>query len=480
MARGSEEFIVVPEGWLSRGEAFVRGDGTQLAVFGGIPGERARVRMVERAGHQERARFVRAVGQAHPNRVEPPCDRYVPCGRCSLMHLDTSGQDRARMDLLSEAFHAAGVPPGGPGLGAGFAPDPTVRGGAEDVLHTLELVAGYSDERHVRLGVPGRDGRRVVPIPQCLLVTSKLRALMTVTAHQVQALSIWPWENGRGSIRGVLARHSATTGELLITFVFARMTPFAAQLAEAVAAGIEGVVGVSVHWNDEPGPLVGRDPVTGAAEAKLVYGKPTVDEEIDGVRVRIGAFDPFPAHPRLGARLWTDVVDALAPDAGDAVVDLGAGAGLRTLLLARRSGWALGIDPRENVVRRARENAVANAITAEFIAASADEGLETARPRLAGRRPLVVADIGGKGLEEATVAELVALSPRRVALIGANPRALARDIARFVSGGFELQRLVPYDTMPNTPFGDAFALLASRDLAAPTLRAPRRKTVRAS
>jgi hypothetical protein len=92
----------------------------------------------------------------------------------------------------------------------------------------------------------------------------------------------------------------------------------------------------------------------------------------------------------------------------------------------------------------------------------------------------VVADIGNKGLEEAVALSLLSLSPRRIVLTSTNPRALARDIGGFVAQGFSLARLAPYDTAPHTPFGDTFALLVSRDLAAPTVRAPRRKTVRAT
>ncbi len=478
MARDSDEHIVIPEGWLSRGEAFVRApDGRgQLAVFGGIPGERGRVKMLSRGGHQDRARFVGPIGAPDPTRVTPPCERYAPCGRCPLMHMNTVGQSRARITLLDAAFTAARVPVGTLAQGR---PSPLVQDGDAGVAHTLELIAGWSDERHPRIGVAGRDGRRVVPIPHCLLVTPSLRALMSATAHHVHALEVWPWEKGRGSLRGLLARQSVLTGEMLATLVFSRANPKAEDLAEAIAAQVPGLTGIVVHWNDEPGPLVSRDPVTGEADASPLYGRPFLEEAVDGVRVRLGGFDPYPTHPRLGTRVWMDVVEALAPVAGDAVVHLGSGVGALTLLLARRSGWALGVDPRDNVVRRARENATANGIVAEFVAAPAAEALASARDRLAGRRPLIVAELGNKNLDDATIDEIVALRPRRVVLTAANPRALGTDTARLVAHGLPLRRLIPYDTAPFSPFGDTVAVLTSDDLAPPTLRAPRRKAIRA-
>ena len=468
MARsGGEEFVVVPEGWLSRGEAFVRGERSQLAVFGGIPGERARVRLVERGGHQDRARFIQPVGPASQYRVEPPCDRYVPCGRCPLMHLNEAGQERARVESLQFAFSEASLH--GP-----IAPIVKVPG----EQHAYDLLAGWSDDRHPRLGVPGRDGRRVVPVPHCVVTTASIRSLMSTTAYHIQALKIWPWENGRGNLRGVLARQSATTGELVVTWIYGKPTPFAKTLADSVAGQLSEMAGGFAHWNDAPGPMLARDPVTGDAEATLVYGKAYIEEDLDGLRFRIGALDSWPDYPHVAAALGTAIVEGLAPAKGDAVLELGSGLGGRTLRLARRSGWALGIEGAEALVRHARENATLNGISAEFASGDYAETLATNQSRLAGRRPLLLLDPGPKGLDAPTFDTLMALDPRRVALVSNNPRALARDAARMVARGLQIERVVPFDTAPNTPFGDTLVMLRSRDTTAPTVRAPQRRTIR--
>lgn len=462
---------MVPEGWLTRGEVFVRGDGKQLAVFGGIPGERARVRIVERAQHQVRARFVKAVGPVSPDRVDPACDRYAACGRCPLMHVGPAGQDRARVELLRGALNGSELaPPERGGI------DPVVHA-ADATQHAVELYAGWSDDRHLRIGVPARDGRKLVAIPTCAVASPALRTLMTATAHFARALEVWPWENGRGSLRGVFARQSAASGEMLVTFVFARATPFAKQLAESVASQQPEVVGAFAHWNDVPGPLVARDEDDNA-EASVVYGRAFVEEDVAGLRIRLGALDPFPAFPRAGIRGWETVLDVLAPAEGDAVVDLGAGIGARTLLLARRAGWALGIDRSEALVRRARDNAAINGVGADFVAGPFAESLLDAAPRLTGRRPLVVLEPGPRGLDPQALDALLALDPRRVALVSSHVRSLAKDAARLAARGLRVARVVPVDTAPHTPFGDTILLLESPDLSPPTLRAPRRRTVR--
>jgi 23S rRNA (uracil1939-C5)-methyltransferase len=461
-----DEAVVVPDGWLSRGEAFVRGRGTQLAVFGGIPGERARVHVIDREGHPQRARLLATVGAPSPNRVEPPCERYGTCGRCPLMHVSARGRRGVADELLAEAFVA---------FAPAIRPSPLV---AEDTplgwQHQVELVTGWSDERHPRLGVIGRERRRVVAIPQCPVATEGLRELMKVAAHHMIALDVRPWDNRGGSLRAVLGRESRATGEILVTLVFGRSNPFAGELAERIGAGLQRVAGVHVHWNDDPATLLAVTEEGGTATS-LLYGKPAIEERIDGLRLRLGPVDPFAANPSVAERQWGAIVDAIAPAEGDAVVDLASGVGARTLLLARRTGWALGVDRSEDATRRARENAVLNSVPAEFTTGGVAEALEASAAKLRGRRPLVVADVGRRGLEDVDVERLVELSPRRVALVGTNPRALARDAGRIASRGWTLRSVTPWDVAPYTPFFESVALLESADAAAPSVRAPRRR-----
>jgi 23S rRNA (uracil1939-C5)-methyltransferase len=236
------------------------------------------------------------------------------------------------------------------------------------------------------------------------------------------------------------------------------------------------VAGVHAHWNDDPETLLapGED---GCAPTSLVYGKATLEDTVDGLRIRFGPVDPWPGNLTMAERMWGELADALAPESGDAVVDLGCGIGTRTLLLARRSGWALGVDASEDAARRGRENAALNSVSAEFASGPVADVLDDAGARLVGRRPLVVADTGRRGLEDADLAAIVTLAPRRVALIGTNPRALARDAGRLAAKGWTLRSVTPYDMAPHTPFVESVALLVSNDTAAPTLRAPRRKRI---
>ncbi len=454
--KGSEH-VVTPEGWLSRGEAFVRGDGAQLAVLGGIPGERVRVRVTSSQGHVHRARFIAPAGKPHADRVAPSCERWATCGRCSWMHLTVPAQQAHRRRALMEAFDGLDVP-------LEVVP---VEAGA---VHTLELHAGTSDEGRLRLGVLGREGG-LVAIPACEVATPTLREIMKVTAFNLIDMQIRPWRRG-GAFRGVRARQSMHTGEVMLTLVFARAVPFARELVERIAGGVQEVRGAHAHWNDADEALV---PDTG--ETTPIYGNPTLDEQFGDIRVRLAPVDAWPVTT-AERDAWLAVGDALDPQKGDAVLEMGSGVGARTTRAAAASGWALGVDDDVGRVERARADAARSGFEAEFAHVLDAAEWTTVLARLDGRRPRVMADTGTRGLDDEAVARIVGSVPRRVVLLGSNPRAMARDVRALARGGLLPRSVRAWPILPHQPHLSMVAVLDHPDEAPPERRAPRRTRVR--
>ncbi len=452
--------LVTPEGWLSRGEAFVTGQGQQLAVLGGIPGESCKVRVDARGAHKVHGRYVAADGPRSAERVDPPCDRYALCGHCPWMHLNPAGQGRARRWLLEQALSSAGVRP--------TRIDPLVPAGR--LLYEIDLRAGRSDEGHPRIGVTGVD-HQLVPIPECPVTTPGLREIMKIAAWHMVDLRIEPFVGGRGVLLGVRAIEAPGSGEQLILIRATRRIPQIEPYAEQLASGHAHIVGILVRYEDPDVP----DTPPGST---LLYGRPTFDWAAGEHRLRVGLHDGFPANPEGALALTRGAIQSLNPQKGDAVVVLGDALGLFSLAAARKTGWALGVVPDPLALEHIRENATRNRSNAEFCAGDADEVLTSVTTRLGGLRPMVIVDLDRHTLADSVRAGLLALDPRRVLLLSTNPRALAREVALLQPAGLELRVFTPYDTAPFTPHGVTSALLVSNDLTGPTRRAPQRRLLR--
>lgn len=457
-------FVVTPEGWLSRGEALVRGRDAQLAIFGGIPGERAKVRVFSSDAHQDRARWI-AAESPHPGRVQPPCEKWGPCGGCSWMHLSRDARADAHRQVLAEAMVAAG-----------FDAAATREATAEPVLapeagerHAIELVSAYSDRGAPRLGALAREGRGAVAIPGCMALHPDLAGLLTVANHEILEHAVWPADRhpqtgATGTLRRLRAWR-APSGDMLVALDVARTSKALEATAERIGARIPAVRGVLAHDRDEP---VGT-----------LYGVARIEIVLGGVGARGGIADPLPVHPGVEARAIEDLVADLGAGEGAAPVDIGLGLGVRTLALARAAGWALALDDDPGRVARVRDDARRQKIPAECFAGSPLAELADARTRLRGRRVVAHLELERKSLDAELAEAVRALDPAKVALSSSNPRALARTAADWARSGYRLERLRCYELAGNGPLAHVVAVVARQGAeSAPARGAPRRRVAR--
>ncbi len=64
----------------------------------------------------------------------------------------------------------------------------------------------------------------------------------------------------------------------------------------------------------------------------------------------------------------------------------------------------------------------------------------------------------GAGLERRALDAIVALQPRSVIYVSCDPSTLARDAARFISGGYRLTEVTPFDLFPQTYHVESISL----------------------
>ncbi|MBN1337020.1 MAG: hypothetical protein JXB39_13765 [Deltaproteobacteria bacterium] len=461
--------VVTPDDWLPHGEAVARANREKpLAIWQGIPGERSRIHVFRRGTHQDLGRWERSVDTPHPCRVDPPCDRYSTCGGCPIMHLDAGGQARVRRYLIRRALEAVDL--------QAWEPAPMVASpdGDQAFRHHIALVAGRSDRDRIRLGVVGRNGRDVIPIPGCLVVTPGLKQAMKGFAHHVIALDVRPWSPSRrdGLLRSVILRQSRATGEILATLVAAHRAPVLGALAEAVAMELADLAGVHLHLDDDPGSTA----LDGASEGltRHLLGRDTTEEQVAGLRLLVGPLDAFAPNPSLADRLVRDVEALLPPDRP--VLDLDCGLGGITLVAARRTGWALGVEEHEHAILHARAAASLNGLQAEFMGGRVGEAVPGVARRLGGTAPSVVVHLGRRGLDPGVEEAIRALEPGRLLFVSSSLTALSRNLASFVASGFRPVSLVPYDMLPHRAHVEVVAVLDGPVTGIPR-PAPRRRRV---
>lgn len=462
--------LVTPTRWMPKGEACVESR-PPMVIFGGIPGEAGKFRILDRGRNQTYAQWVYSQ-KPSPHRVNPPCEKYESCGGCPLMHLDQVGQMKARQDLLAFELRSSGL--------TNVRVERMVESPkGSNFRHVVKITAGVSDRGSPRIGAPGRR-RHIVAIPDCTVITQDLRELVLRIYHLFVDMEVHPFHNGKGTLRHVIARQSSNTGEIIITLVAARRAPVLEELAAKLADAESKVVGVHLHVNEEiTNAILIRDE-EGLIKTRHILGKNAIDERLADTNYLVGPGDFFQTNPGMADRLYRDVLGLLALEKGTPLVDLYCGVGGFALAGAKVTGWALGIEAVGGAVDRARASAAANKIPAEFVHGEVEEVLSRLGRRLAKRRPSVVVNPARRGLERGVADAILALNPVRMVYVSCSPRPLANDLAYLVSQGLKIKKITPYDMFPNSAHQEVVVLLEAADAheIKSQSRGPRRKVVR--
>lgn len=398
------------------GGAFLaRAEGKALFVPLALPGEQARVRIVENKRSFATAE-VEAILTPAPERRSAPCPHFGACGGCQYQHADDEAQPRFKLAILRETLERAGVrPPDG-----------------------IDVLAGnpWAYRNRIRVafdptGHPGYRSRRshqVLPIAACpiaapLLVQAALHAselFRTLSpANRPTELALFCDAEETAVIASVFAAGGARTALL--------------ETCEELLRGFPPLRGVELVEQQ-----AGRLPHTleYLGETSLGYRAAGFDYRVDH-----GAF--FQINRWLVDELAGRVV---AGRGGALAWDLFAGVGLFARQLTSHF---------ERVVAVESAPAAAAALIHNLQGAGADAVDSSTlaflqRARRERRPDLMVLDPPRTGLGAEITALLAEIAAPEIVYVSCDPATLARDLRALIAGGYALDRLTLADLFPQT------------------------------
>ncbi|PYS97919.1 MAG: hypothetical protein DMF63_17850 [Acidobacteria bacterium] len=153
----------------------------------------------------------------------------------------------------------------------------------------------------------------------------------------------------------------------------------------------------------------------------------------------------------------TLISTALGDVSGGHALDLYSGVGLFTLPLARRFAKVTAVEDYAPAVEFARRN-IENAGLSNVELANWPVGKYLAE--MSGSEiDFVLLDPPRAGTEKKTVLDLINLKPRTVSYVSCDASVLARDLRRFLDGGYAIESITAIDLFPQTHHVETVAIL---------------------
>jgi 23S rRNA (uracil1939-C5)-methyltransferase len=147
--------------------------------------------------------------------------------------------------------------------------------------------------------------------------------------------------------------------------------------------------------------------------------------------------------------LISELIETAVGDAaGNTAFDLYSGVGLFTLPLARKFKKVVAVEELGKAVQFSTKNVTdAGLGNVEIVERSVSRFLAE---REAGGVDFALLDPPRFGTEKKTVLDLIRIRPRRVSYVSCDPSVLARDLRRFLDGGYEIDSISAIDLFPQT------------------------------
>jgi 23S rRNA (uracil1939-C5)-methyltransferase len=369
-----------------------------------LPGEMARIRLVEEKRGYARAQLLEVL-QAAPERIQPRCAHFGVCGGCHYQQLPYPAQLAAKSTILRDQIERIGGmddPPLGEIVAS---PEPFNYRNHVQFHLTGEGKLGYHLQR----------SGQVLAIQECHLPEPALN-------------QAWP----------------------LLDF---EAMPEIQRISLRLGAGED--VQLTLESDDPQLPEINVEDLPlsvvhlSQGEALVLAGSSSVTIEVHGRPFLVSAGSFFQTNTVMAEKMVTHVLSlleekqVLGPD--KTLIDVYCGVGLFSAFVAPRVGRLIGIEASPS----AAEDFTAN--LDEFDNVELYEApVEDVIPGLDLHPDVIVLDPPRSGVARHALDATLALKAPSIVYISCDPATLGRDARRLSEGGYRLRQITPFDLFPQT------------------------------
>lgn len=422
-------------------------EGNQISLKGGIVDQKVQILLTRNRKNNKKGKILDTLERA-PIEVESPCPHSPICGGCSYQTLTYEDESKLKENLLKDLFKEDGLYQG------------------DFHYEASQKVNGYRNKMEYTFGDEEKDGplalglhrkakfHELVNTDHCLIVPQDMnRIRMAVREYfDKEKVPFYHRKTHKGVLRHLVIRTARETGQILVNLVTtSEPLDLRGFLETLQGLELDGKIQSIYHTiSDDLADAIKPEKV------RLLAGSPQIEEELLGLRFRIGPFSFFQPNPWTAERIY-EKARALAGREKGVIFDLYSGTGTIGQILAKEAKEVIGIEIIEEAVEQANQTAKENGIhNAKFLAGDVLKVID----EIETKPDLMVMDPPRDGIHPKAIGKLLNFQPPRILYISCNPVTLKRDLEIMKERGYKIDHLEGIDQFPRTLHCESIALLS--------------------
>ena len=449
MVNKNDEFKLNITGYTSEGGGVGKFDGQAIFVENTAIGD-------EILCHIIKAKKTYAIGKAmkiikpSKSRIEPECDAFKSCGGCSFGHIKYEEELKYKAQKVKDAFERIG------GLSPVFRP---IISSPETTRYRNKAQYPVRRENGIlNIGFYAKKSHRVIDGGDCLLQPEDFTKIIEIFRKWINDnnITVYSESLNKGLIRHIYLRKAFATGEIMVCVVINGNTiPNSEELTEMLKE-VGGFKTLVVNINRENTNVVLGDTCT------ALYGDGYITDILCGVKIKLSPLSFYQVNRNGAELLYKKAAEYVAPTPDQTILDLYCGTGTIGLSMANSVKELVGVEIIPEAIEDAKVNAKLNNIeNARFICGDASVAAEELKNE--GIKPdTVILDPPRKGCAEELLKTVAEINPQKIVYVSCDPATLARDCARLLTLGYEVNEVTPVDMFPRTSHVESVALLTKK------------------
>ncbi len=450
-------------GVAAEGKSLARHNGLVVFVQYGAPGDVVDVRIKKAERRHVEAEIIH-FHEKSKVRTQPFCEHFGICGGCKWQHLEYYEQLLHKQKQVTDNLLRIGkvdysyelIP---------IAPCAETRYYRNKLEFTFsnrrwitpaELQSGnaINDPEALGFHVPGFFDK-VLDIHHCWLQPDPSNAIRLGVKRFAldNNIPFFDFKENTGLLRNIIIRNNLTGRFMVILVCTSASEQQRNKVLDFIRDEFPQVDSLHYMINDKTNSSVSD------LEAVLYHGLPYIEEEMEGLKFKIGPKSFYQTNSKQAYELYKIARDFANLKGEELVYDLYTGTGTIAIFVAAKAAKVVGVEYVEEAVEHARENASLNGMNnLEFFAGDMAKVLTEEFILHNGEPDVIITDPPRAGMHPDVTKRILHSGAQRVVYVSCNPATQARDI-ELLSEKYRVKKVQAVDMFPHTQHVESVVLL---------------------